>query len=170
MFSIILLMEVEMKKYLIPFLAFFLIIACSGDKEETKEANKTKEAVPQTQNLSIQFDVDSLIGKRISEIKKILGPPSAEFIPNKAQLKLDPKMVSSAEWHKNGVGISIDFKGDQKINYIFVSNDISKYTKQELIKVANLNPYSKRYVIKEQSALRGQGITGLHVCVERSCL
>ena len=170
MFSIILLMEVEMKKYLIPFLAFFLIIACSGDKEETKEANKTKEAVPQTQNLSIQFDVDSLIGKKISEIKKILGPPSAEFIPNQAQLELDPKMVSSAEWHKNGVGISIDFKGDQKINYIFVSNDISKYTKQELIKVVNLNPYSKRYVIKEQSALRGQGIAGLHVCVERSCL
>jgi hypothetical protein len=79
-------------------------------------------------------------------------------------------MSSSVEWHKNGVGISIDFKGDQKINYIFVSNDISKYTKQDLIKVANLNPNSKRYVIKEQSALKGQGITGLFVCVEHSCL
>ena len=170
MFSIILLMEGEMKKYLILFLAFFLILACSSDKEETKEANKTKEAVSQTQDLSIQFDVDSLIGKRISEIKKILGPPSAEFIPNQEQLKLDPKMTSSVEWHKNGVGISIDFKGDQKINYIFVSNDISKYTKQDLIKVANLNPNSKRYVIKEQNALRGQNITGLHVCVGSSCL
>ena len=170
MFSLILLMEVEMKKYLIPFIAFFLIIACSGHKEETKEANKTKEAVTQTKDLSIQFDVDSLIGKKISEIKKILGPPSAEFIPDQAQLKLDPKMASSVEWHKNGVGISIDFSGDQKINYIFVSNDISKYTKQDLIKVANLNPNSKRYVIKEQSDLRGQGITGLLVCIERSCL
>ena len=153
-----------MKKYIMAFLALFLFITCAGDKEETKEANKTKEVVPQTQDLSIQFDVDNLIGKRISKVKKILGKPSAEFIPNQEQLKNDPNIPSWAEWHKYEVGLQMDFKVGQKIDYIFVINEKSKYTKQDLIKIANLVPDSNRYIIKEQRSLIGQGITGLHVC------
>ena len=157
-------MEVDMKKFLLSFLVIFLIIACAGDKEEAKEAKDTKEVATPFQDLSVQFDVDNLIGKRITDVKKILGRPSAEFIPNQEQLKIDPNIPSWAEWHKSEVGLQMDFKVGEKIDYIFVINEKSKYTKQDLIKIANLVPDSNRYIIKEQRSLSGQGITGLHVC------
>jgi hypothetical protein len=145
-------------------LSIILLVACGGGNGEPKKASKSETVSTQTQKLSAQFNVNELIGKRISEVKQILGRPSTEFTPNQAQLRLDPTMSSSAEWNKNGVSLLIDFKGNQQINYIFVTNDGTKYTKEDLIRIANLNPESKRYNMREQRTLNGQGITGLHIC------
>ena len=111
---------------------------------------------------TIIFDANNLMDKRISQIKEELGTPSDEWISNETQLRLG--WGHTVEWHKSGIGLSIDYKGKERIDYIYITNYGAKYTKQQLMKMTNLSSGTKRYIIKEQKIFSEPGITGLHVC------
>ena len=116
--------------------------------KKNNQIGNQKQANSSSKKIKIVFDVNNLIGKKISQIKEGLGTPSSEFIPNKIQLKFDPGILSTAEWYNDGIGLTIDFKGKERIDYIFVINDGTKHTKQQLMKMTNLSSETKRYTIK----------------------
>ena len=105
---------------------------------------------------TIVFDVNNLMGKRISQITEELGTFSAEVLRG--------GWGNTVEWHKSGIGLSSDYKGKEEIDYIYVTNYGAKYTKQQLMKMTNLASGTKRYIIEEQKIFSEPGITGLHVC------
>ena len=72
-------------------------------------------------------------------------------------------IASTAEWNFNGIGLSVDFKNNEKISYMFVMNDGTKYSAGDLMKLTNLNSSSNLYSVTPQQALGRSGITGIHV-------
>lgn len=119
--------------------------------------------------LSMVLDVDKLIGLNINQIKNLIGKPRAEFNPTYEQKRLMPDITSTAEWYFDEMGISLDYRDNEKIMYIFVMNDGVKYSVKELLIMANLNPNSTRYTTEPQEVighLAGSGFTGIHVNIK----
>ncbi|MFC1527958.1 hypothetical protein ACFL5D_04390 [Candidatus Neomarinimicrobiota bacterium] len=153
-----------MKKYLFFILSITLFSCQKSQNKPVEVQNNTPINIPENvKQVSIVIDVDRLIGLNINEIKNNIGNPTSEFIPTSDQKRLMPDITSTAEWFSNEIGLSIDYRSNEKIRYIFVMNDGIKYSANELIKMANLNSNSLRYSFKPQMALNGSGITGIHV-------
>jgi len=128
------------------------------DVKKVEEEETTKFIVD-----SSIFDIDEILGKTISEIKNKFGRPSSNFQPTQAQLKLDPTFASTATWRKNGIAIQVDYFDNKPVKHIFIENNGIKYSQNKLMKMCNLALNSSKYTIVPVKAVKGSGITGLHI-------
>ncbi len=149
----------------IPFILFITLFCCQKSQNKPSEVKiNSPTTIPiDNKQVSMVIDVDRLIGLNINQIKNSIGSPTSEFIPTSEQKRLMTDIISTAEWVIAEIGLSIDYRYNEKIVYIFVMNNGSNYSSDELMKMTNLNYNSDRYSVKPQRAMNGSGITGIHV-------
>ena len=156
--------RLKMKKHLLLILLITLFCCQKSQNKPVETQNRTPTAISDNdKQISMVIDVDRLIGLNINEIINSIGNPTSEYIPTFEQKRLMTDITSTAEWIMDEIGLSIDYRSNEKIMYIFVMNNGNNYSANELMKMANLKSNSSRYSIKPQKAWNGSGITGIHV-------
>jgi len=144
----------------IPF--FFILFGLTTDSKDTQEKNavepkKTQEIVEQkkvsTETKSetksqdtpqlpqAVFDVPSLIGKNIDEVKKVLGEPTEFLQPTKQQLALTD--IWDMSYTKDDTNLLITYNPKNKIvlDYFIDGND-----KAKLLALGNLQEKNDAYI------------------------
>jgi hypothetical protein len=118
-------------------------VSCdSSGKSET--ANRIE---PASQNVSSLFDVPSLIGKNIDEVRRVLGHP--------ADKTLEPPDSTWNEWdnrfHKRGYTLLVMFnpRTRQVVDFFVPTNDPSEKTSDytNLLKVSNVRITNPNYLV-----------------------
>lgn len=135
---------------IIVFLALFIIIGESGSREQKRNTNNTEN------QQNYVYDIPSLIGKNLGEVREALGTPQFDDEPNAAQLQL-----GTTEWNKtyekDGNSLLVTYKvSDQSIIDFFIStNDPSGATKdtKQLLRVGNLSENDPTYKVEFIKAL-----------------
>ena len=127
-----------MKTAVVLVVILLFIVGCKSKQEKI------------VQNIEVQFDIPQLLKTNIKQVKGNLGKPESEFIPNDAQLKLDPNWLSIIEYKKGTTSIQIDYSKDGKILKIFISDEVAGRTKEEIMKLGSLASDSKEYRVRIQ--------------------
>ena len=148
-------------------IALFIIGAAgNGSKKNTVSHQETK-----TENTpSHTFDVPSLMGKNIDEVKAVLGAPVSDTEPTAQQLGLGLN-----EWEKNfkkdGQELLVTYRPKDRtvIDFFITANDpsgkdgLTKDTKK-LLQIGNLNENDPRYAIEFVRALKDKSsYTGVKI-------
>lgn len=107
----------------------------------------------QIQELDVQFNIPELLKMSISKAIEILGTPKSIFVPSDLQQKLYSEILSTAEYQSGNTSIQIDYTRDREIKKIFISDKTPGMTKEEILKLGNLNQYSNEYKIRIQNWL-----------------
>lgn len=139
--------------------------AVQKEVKDVSATNQQQEAKKES-NLSVAFDVPSLIGKSYTQLKTELGEPSREFIPND-KLKEIGETSWDATWNKSGVDFAVSyFDADKPINYLFVSNADKDgvSNKEQLMKLCNLENVSDLKIIPQEAIGNKSQITGISIC------
>jgi hypothetical protein len=147
-------------------------IASNSNKQtQTKTANQplTQQTpkiaeTPRTNTPKFVFDVPSLVGKNIDEVRVVLGTPQDGSLtePNKQQLELGVDEWDNT-FKKDNQELLITFNPTSRVIIdFFLSGD----NKDKLLEVGNLKTNSSNYKIEVINALRGGGITGVKVIPE----
>lgn len=135
----------------------------STPQQQPKPVTAAPEVVQETKPAFV-FDIPTLVGKNIDEVRKMLGQPSdADPEPNQQQIDL-----GTDEWYnsykKDGVELTVTFNPKtRKITDFFLSGD----NRAKLILQGNLKENQSTYRIEEVKALRGGGITGIKIIPQR---
>jgi len=139
---------------------FISVAVTSPVKEETPSVSKPSETKTSTKSaekatvVKYTFDVPSLIGKNIDEIRQILGEPTDAkdmLEPNQAQLDL-----GVGEWdntfEKNGKSLLVTFnvKSRKVVDFFIDTDDSSGKTKDKahLLELGNLKENDSKYKIE----------------------
>ena len=140
-----------MKKLLFKFLPLLavtiLLISCgSSNKKEEQNTNATKTDVKKV------YDVSSLVGKNIDEIRSVLGKPSDEEIePTKQQMEMNFDSWDN-NFDKDGKTLLITFNPqDRKVIDFFISTDDPSGTTDDysdLLKICNVTDDNSAYKIE----------------------
>lgn len=152
------------------FLIIAGISALAALPPSTSDQNTTQvtEMPKQEGKPSYVFDVPSLIGKNVDEVREILGQPADKDVePNQAQLNLGTK-----EWYntfkKDDKELLVTFTPkDRKIIDFFISSyDPSGATKDKkhLLEMGNLKENDPKYAIEFVKVLKDpSSFTGIKV-------
>lgn len=124
------------------------------ETKPVKEEVKTVESAPQS-----VFDIPSLIGKSLDEVKAILGEPKTFKEPTKQQTA----MVDTweIEYEKDGVGllVSYDLKTKNVVDFFMDGDD-----KAKLLSQGNLQEKSDSYVVEPvKNLVDPNKITGIKI-------
>lgn len=157
---------IKKKTSFVTWFILFIIIIGIISSISLPNSSKVNTANKQTSTPQIQdpiFDIPSIMGRSLSQIKSALGDPTNTYTPTKEQSSIG--VSYSSTWKKSDINIQIDyFTSEKPINYIFVSNnDNNTYTLDQMKQLANISSEQK-YKVVPQKALNGSGITGIHIC------
>jgi len=102
-------------------------------------------------NIEVIFDIPKLLKMNIHQLKKNLGVPKSEFIPNEMQLSIDPNILSTLEYQNGTTTIQVDYLRNGEIKTIFISDNLKGRTKEDILKLGNLKIHSSEYkiIVKE---------------------
>lgn len=144
--------------------------------------NKAKDINPPTADApAIQikkadyiFDIPSLFGKNIDEIRKTLGKPADGNMtdPTKEQMRIPgPNMTWDNSFEKNGYTLNVEFiVATRKVTSFFISQDsgaVTESKKDELMAIGNLKNDDKNYVIKFVPVLKDpSSYTGVEITTQ----
>ncbi len=116
------------------------------------------------------FDIPSLLGKNIDEVRQALGKPAdATLDPTKEQMRLlGPTMLWSNEFKKNGKLLNVEYTvGTRKVQSFFVTSDNASFKASErdyLMNIGNVKDGDVRYNLRFVKALRDPSTyTGLEI-------
>lgn len=129
-------------------------------------SNNQQQEIKKEPDLSVVFDIPSLIGKSYAQLKTELGNPVKEYIPNDIQKK-NANVSYDAIWNKYEVELSVSyFDANKPISYIFVSNsdDTGASNQEQLMKLCKLENAVNLKIIPQKAMVDKSKITGLHIC------
>lgn len=143
-------------------LFFAFVSAFNGNDKPTTTAN-TQEAVA-----SYTFDVPSLLGKNVDEIKSVLGAPAIDTEPTEANLSSGLTKEWEKTFKKDGQTLLVTYRlADRSVVDFFISTpDPSGATKdiEQLKKIGNIKVTDTRYKIEFVKALTDKSqYTGLKI-------
>lgn len=128
------------------FLFFFFLVLITPTPE-VEENNTTEEVVEEVSEELTVFDIPTLLGKDIDEIRKILGDPSdGEYTePNEAQLEL-----GIIEWQnqfdKDTVMLLVDFNVETRlVTGFFIAPEDPTNDTDAIIALTGLSPTDPSY-------------------------
>lgn len=163
--------EKNLKLALIITAAFFIcsFIARISTPQPTKkyvveqtnpDQKSTTTNNPQQTKTAIIYDVPSMMGKNIDEVRKILGQPEdKDPEPTQQQIQL-----GTDEWYNSYIKDSLDLTvtfnpSTRKVTDIFLSGS----DKAKLMQQGNLQDNQPAYKVEEVKAVKGGGITGIKI-------
>lgn len=131
----------------------------STPQQQPKPATTAPEAAQETKPAFV-FDIPTLVGKNIDEVRKMLGQPLDTYPePNQQQIELGTDQWDNG-YKKDSVELIVTFDPKtRKITDFFLSGD----NRGKLIQQGNLKENQSSYRIEEVKALRGGGITGIKI-------
>ena len=131
--------------------------------QKTITASPTPTAIPTPKFI---FDVPSLIGKNIDEIRTILGEPiDGELTePNQQQIELGMTQWDNI-FNKNEYQLQISFNATSRKVIDFFVNPLSGYVDQnKLMEISNTKENASNYTIKAVKELKNpNNITGITI-------
>lgn len=140
-----------------PILSFFGIIILFGIFISSNSKTPTPDPVPTTSNISMVFDVPSLvpyIGKDIEELTAIMGTPNEGGEPTDILIQFSEDRTWSRAWYKSGYSFGATYNFDTRkiIDLSLLSeSDASLVTfrdKNNILKVGNLSTVSDQYSVE----------------------
>lgn len=128
-----------------------LIILSSCNSSSSTEQTTAKTSITKT-DIKTVFDVPSLIGKNIDEVRKILGKPTdKEIDPSKAQLKMDLDSWDN-NFEKDGYSLLVTYNPQNRkvIDFFISTKDPSGITSDysDLLKVCNITNDNTKYTVE----------------------
>ena len=146
---------------------FGVIGAFNGDGSKTKPATQAESNTAQPAQ-TYAFDVPSLIGKNVDEVKAVLGTPTSDTEPTQAQLANGLTKEWEKTFIKDGVSMLVTYRlADRGVVDFFIStNDPSGMTKDTaaLKKLGNITLSDSRYKIDFVEALKDKSqYTGIKI-------
>lgn len=154
--------------FLLFFVVLLFILAMASLGSARKGAiNNSQVITVDNQNIVMTFDVPSLIGKNIDEIKNILGAPVNDIEPSKMQLE-----YGVDEWDKtfkkNGFELLVTYNPTTKkiIDFFIPTNDPSGSTTNtdNLLIIGNLKRNSTNYKIENVKTIKDPSLfTGIKI-------
>ncbi|QQR77129.1 MAG: hypothetical protein IPJ67_03155 [Candidatus Moraniibacteriota bacterium] len=124
----------------------------------------TQEAKSGTQSPQVQkaaFDVPSLIGKNIDEVKQVLGKPSIDLEPTSQQLASGVADEWEKDFEKDSETLTVTYSPKTKVVVDFF---ISGMDQGALLNAGNLNENDENYVVEFVKAIKNPSdITGVKV-------
>jgi hypothetical protein len=145
-------MEICYKKSL--FIQCFLLIllligtGCTNSNQEPPE---------------VTFDIPSLIGKNIDQVRKVLGK-SEDTSPDPSR----PSVKAYTNWyHKKGQKLLIDFDPHtRKITRFYIQPDVPYDNLEDVMKVGNLDSIeTMNYLIEPRQGFLGISYSGIEVII-----
>ena len=164
---------------IIGIIVFVVIIGISISQVNTEDTdnsndntsiNKATDSDEETDTVTLKytFDVPSLLGKNIDEIRVELGTPTdGDLMEPTAE-----QMAGTSQWdntfQKDGkeLLVTFDAKTREVIDFFIPTDDPSGVTKdiQPLLEIGNLNENSSNYTIEKVSAIKDpSSYTGIMV-------
>lgn len=143
---------------------FGVIGAFNGDGNKTEPTTQAESNATQ----AYTFDVPSLIGKNVDEVKAVLGTPTNDTEPTQAQLASGLTKEWEKTFTKDGVSMLVTYRlADRSVVDFFIStNDPSGMTKDTaaLKKLGNITLSDSRYKIDFVEALKDKSqYTGIKI-------
>lgn len=152
-------------------IATFVFLSLSG-ATSSKEPQQSAATQPAQKVNQYVFDVPSLIGKNIDEIRTVLGIPVDKDLTEPTALQLE---MGTKEWNntfkKDGVELLVTYRTtDRKVVDFFISQNgkfNSTKDKESLLGQGNLNEKDSKYriefvkMLKDPSSFTGVKITPL---------
>ncbi|MEI7689826.1 MAG: hypothetical protein WCI79_02580 [Candidatus Saccharibacteria bacterium] len=166
------------KKFIIIAIIVFVIICIGGSGSKTVNTAQTSTPTEPKQQVvapvepvtpKYSFDVPSLLGKDIDEVRLILGAPEDKTLsePTAEQISL-----GADEWDntfkKDGKELLVTFSANTRkvVDFFISADDPSGVTTdvQHLLDIGNLKEGASNYTIKQVKALKNpSAITGIIV-------
>lgn len=117
------------------------------------------------------FDVPSLVGKNIDQIRETLGKPTDDS-PEPTKLQLDLMGNSSVEWGnnftKNGITLLVTFNPKTRTVIDFFIPRVGDQDKASLLSAGNVQEKSSDYTIEFVKAIKNPSdFTGLKITPKR---
>mgnify|MGYP001591345051 FL=1 len=145
---------------------FFILFGVTPNKStlttSTNNAVTKAETPATTPTLSYSFDMPSLLGKNIDEVRLVLGAPLNKDLtePTAEQLKLGVEEWDNS-YKKDGQELLVTFNpSTRKIVDFFLSGD----NKAKLIEAGNLKENDSNYTIEQVKQLKNpSAITGIKI-------
>ena len=141
-------------------LTIFLLPSCGN-------SNKT-EGQQQQNDIKQVYDVSSLIGKNIDEIRELLGNPTdKEKEPSKSQMKMNIDTCDNS-FQKDGETLLVTYNPqDRKVVDFFIqSNDPSGSTDDysTMLKICNISEDNSSYNVEPVLSLKDESrFTGIRI-------
>ncbi len=133
----------------------------SQTQTSTDQKNNSLSPVPTPEAPQFSFDVPSLIGKNIDEVKQALGAPNIDTEPTKQQLDSGVADEWEKEFKKNNESLLVTYYPKTKVVTDFF---ISGSDKQSLLNIGNLKEKDSNYVIEFVKAIKNPSdITGVKI-------
>ncbi len=133
---------------------FFVILIIGGIASDGSKTKEVKTIPSPTPTITIQstFNVPSLVGKNIDEVREILGQP----IDKNPELSTEQKKLGAKEWSntftKDGNELLVTFNSDsRKVTDFFISADDASGQTQDtarLLIMGNLKENDPAYQIE----------------------
>ncbi len=120
-----------------------------------------------TTEVKMVFDIPSLIGKNLKQLRTDLGTPSYDTEPTPLQLKNSSTWEKT--WSREGYSLMVTYnaKTNTITDYFLGSETDDNYVlfknTNNILKVGNLTPSTSDYSIKFVEAVNGSGYTGVIV-------
>jgi len=136
---------------------FFALILCASCNSSTShEVNKN----PVRTDIKVIFDVPTLIGKNMDQVRKLLGKPSdKEIEPSKLQKKNNFDTWDNS-FEKDGKTLLVTYNPqNRKVTDFFISStDPSGASDNyaELLSICNVNRDNAKYSIEPVPAIKDQ--------------
>jgi hypothetical protein len=158
--------------WVIAVVAFFIFIGNLGSKlpdQPATQANQPAKSVSETKPTqpTYVFDIPSLLGKNIEELRQTLGEPVDK------QKDLTPQQLSLGgavwwnEWDKDGYHLTAEFDANtRKVKNLFIDFKEGQDRKNPdlLLPVGNLNKKSTSYKIDPVKEIKNPGYyTGITI-------
>ncbi len=137
------------------FFVFVTIIGSFASSDKPSQLNSNVGAST-TSTQKVVFDVPSLIGKNVDQIKKVLGKPVDKLVePTKVQLEA---MGQDATWdnsfEKNGVTLLITYNPRTRQVIDFFISDLGDQDKARIMAAGNLKAGDSAYILAFVKALK----------------
>ena len=146
------------------FILFIILAGVTTPKTDKPSAEQTATTAPPTATPapSYSFDVPSLIGKNVDEIRQVLGAPIDQDL---AEPSAEQRNLGVDEWdnsfRKDGHEILVTFNPNtRKVIDYFLSGDV----RDKLLEIGNLKSSDSKYNIESVKSFKdSSAITGIKI-------
>jgi hypothetical protein len=155
-----------LSKTLKHLLILTMLASCGSPNSDEKKDSSTQKI-----NTKFVFDVPSLIGKNIDEIRKVLGKPSEnEIEPTKLQMKMKFDSWDNS-FEKEGRTLYVTFnpQNRQVIDFFIGTTDASGSTSDysDLFQICNVTNDDSNYTIEPVPTIKDNSkYTGIKIVVK----